>query len=278
MSAAPAPDARPAALSGQVVVVTGASSGIGEATARRLAREGATLVLAARRTARLEALADAIADAIADALADAAAHDQAAESPPRPLVVPTDVADRAACEALVARTLEAFGRLDVLVNNAGVMPLSLVKNARLDEWQRMVDVNLLGVLYCTGAALPHLLAQGRGHIVNVSSVAGRRVFAGGAVYCATKHAVTAFSEGLRLELGPAHGIRVTCIEPGAVRTELPRAIADEEFIAASREAGTMRGVTPLEAEDVAEAIAYALAAPPRATVHEVLVMPTSQPL
>ena len=174
------------------------------------------------------------------------------------------------------RTLDAYGRLDLLVNNAGLMPLSLVKNVRLDEWEQMVDVNVKGVFFCTAAALPHMTTRRAGHIVNVSSVAGRRVFAGGAVYCATKFAVTAFSEGLRQELSPEFGIRVTCIEPGAVATELPQTIADEEFVARSREAGTMKGVTPLDADDIASAVVYAVTAPEGVSVHEMLVLPTSQ--
>lgn len=217
-----------------------------------LAAEGAAVVLAARRADRLEALADEIGRE-------------------RALVVPTDVTDRTACGALVAAAVGHFGRIDVLVNNAGVMPLSLVENARVDEWQWMVEVNVHGVLYATAAAIPHLVAQKSGHIVNVSSVAGRRVFFGGAVYCATKHAVTAFSEGLRQELGPRHGIRVTCIEPGAVATELPRAIADEDY---QRESSF--SATPLAPEAVAEAVVYAVTAPAGATVHEVLLLPTDQ--
>ena len=247
------------ALDSQVAIVTGASSGIGDATARRLAAEGATVVLAARRADRLHALRDAIEG-----------------DGGRALVVETDVTDRAACQALVDRTLEAFGQLDILVNNAGVMPLSLVKNVRLDEWEQMVNVNINGVLYCTAAALPHMTERRAGHIVNVSSVAGRRVFVGGAVYCATKFAVTAFSEGLRQELSPAFGIRVTCIEPGAVRTELPQAIQDEEFVARSRASGAMAGVTPLDADAIASAVVYAVTAPEGVSVHEMLVLPTSQ--
>lgn len=239
-------------LASSVAIVTGASSGIGEATARALAAEGAAVVLAARRADRLAALADDL-------------------GPDCALAVPTDVTDRAACEALVATTVARFGRIDVLVNNAGVMPLSLVENARLDEWQRMVDVNLVGVLACTAAALPHFVAQKRGHIVNVSSVAGRRVFFGGAVYCATKHAVTAFSEGLRQELGPRHGIRVTCLSPGAVATELPHAIADEAYLREST-----FSATPLAPETIAQAIVYAVTAPPGATVADVVVMPTDE--
>ncbi|MEM1055684.1 MAG: SDR family oxidoreductase [Bacteroidota bacterium] len=242
------------ALQDQSIIITGASSGIGDATARLLAKEGARVVLAARREDRLASLKDDIEAAGGTAL-----------------VVETDVTDRAQCEALIAQTVDAFGRVDVLINNAGVMPLSMVKNARMDEWQQMVDVNINGVLYCTGAALPHFTSQKSGHIVNVSSVAGRRLFLGGAVYCATKFAVTAFSEGLRMELGPEFGIRVSCIEPGAVATELGHAIKDQDFIEASE-----FDATPLESEDIAEAIRYALTAPPRATVNELMVMPTNQ--
>ena len=244
------------ALSDQVAIVTGASSGIGAATARLLAREGAAVTLAARRLDRLHALRDEIERAGG-----------------RALVVETDVTDRGQCERMVAETLEAWGRLDVLVNNAGVMPLSLVKNLHVDEWARMVDVNVNGVLYGTAAALPAMMAQGRGHLVNVSSNAGRHVFEGGAVYCATKFAVRAFSEGLRMELGPAFGIRVTCIEPGAVTTELASHITDEDM---KKDDGRWEGVTFLTSEDIAESILYALSAPPHATVHEVLVMPTKQ--
>lgn len=243
-------------LSDRVVVITGASSGIGAATARHLARDGATVVLAALSPDRLEAV---------QATIEATGG--------RALCVPADVTERAQCDALIQTTLDTFGQLDVLVNNAGVMPLSFVKNARVEEWDRMVDVNLKGVLYTTAAALPHFVAQNRGHIVNMSSTAGRRVFIGGAVYCATKHAVRAFSEGLRLELGPSHGIRVTCIEPGAVNTELYRGIADEEFM---RDAPPFEA-TPLDPEVIARAIHFALTAPPSATVNELMVMPTDEP-
>ncbi len=237
------------------VIITGASSGIGAATARLLAREGARVVLAARRADRLDALRAEIEDAGGTAL-----------------VVETDVTDRAQCEALIAQTVEAFGRVDVLVNNAGVMPLSLAESVRMDEWMQMVEVNINGVLYCTGAAIPHMISQEAGHIVNVSSVAGRRVFYGGSVYCATKHAITAFSEGLRMELGPRHGIRVTSIEPGAVATELFQAIEDPAF----KESAPEFKATPIAPEDIAEAIRYAVSAPAGATVAEVLVMPTDQ--
>ena len=245
--------------SSPVAIVTGASSGIGEATARSLAAEGYRVVLAARRRDRLDALRAEIEAGGGTAL-----------------VAETDVTDRDACQALADRTLDAFGRIDVLVNNAGLMPLSLVKNARLDEWEQMVDVNVKGVLFCTAAVLPTMTEARAGHIVNVSSVAGRRVFEGGAVYCATKFAVTAFSEGLRMELSPAFGIRVTCIEPGAVATELPQAIQDEEFVEQARRSGAMDGVTPLDADAIARAIVYAVTAPEGVSVHEMLVLPTSQ--
>ncbi|MEL6614888.1 MAG: SDR family oxidoreductase [Bacteroidota bacterium] len=242
-------------LTDRSIVITGASSGIGAETARLLASQGARVTLAARR-----------ADRLADLKAEIEASGGTA------LVVETDVTDRAQCEALIQAAIDAFGGVDVLVNNAGVMPLSFVKNARVDEWTQMVDVNVNGVLYCTGAAIPHMVERESGHIVNVSSVAGRRVFVGGAVYCATKFAVTAFSEGLRMELGPRYGIRVSCIEPGAVGTELYKGIADQEFI----DAPSDFDATPIESIDVAEAIRYAITAPARATVNEVMVMPTNQ--
>jgi NADP-dependent 3-hydroxy acid dehydrogenase YdfG len=245
----------PAHLEGRVMLITGASSGIGAATARQLASGGARVALAARRESRLRDLAGEIEASGGTAL-----------------VVETDVTDRAQCERLAAKTREAWGGVDVLVNNAGVMPLSLAESVRVDEWVQMVEVNVNGVLYCTAAVIPHFVERGAGHVVNVSSTAGRRVFFGGSVYCATKHAVTAFSEGLRLELGPRHGIRVTCVEPGAVSTELGQAIADPAFMEA---APPFQG-TPIEPEDIADAIRHAIAAPARATVTEVMVMPTDQ--
>ncbi len=245
-------------LENQVAIITGASSGIGEATARVLAAEGAAVVLAARRVDRLEALKATIEAAGGKAL-----------------VVATDVADRAAVQRLADATLAAFDCIDILVNNAGQMPLSMVDKVHLDEWERMIDVNVKGVLFGVAAVLPVMLAQQSGHLVNVSSVAGRRVFPGGAVYCASKFAVTAFSEGLRSELSPRYGIRVTCIEPGAVATELTHTITDEDILKGMRQrSGQMQF---LESEDIAEAIRYAVTSPPRANVSEILVMPTDQP-
>lgn len=244
-------------LQDQVAIITGASSGIGAATARRLASAGAAVVLAARREERLHALKREI---------------EAQGGTAR--LVPTDVTQREACQHLIDATLEAFGQIDILVNNAGIMPLSFLAKVKLDEWERMVDVNVKGVLFCTAAVLPTMIEQKRGHLVNVSSVAGRRVFPGGAVYCATKFAVTAFSEGLRRELSARYGIRVTCIEPGAVATELTNTITDEDVQKGfKKSAGTMRF---LESEDIAEAVYFALTSPARMDVAEVLIMPTDQ--
>ena len=244
-------------LSNSAVIVTGASSGIGEATARHLAGKGASVALAARREERLNELKESIEVDGGTAI-----------------VVPTDVTDRAQVRALADATQDAFGSVDVLVNNAGVMPLSFMKNLHEDEWEQMVDVNIKGVLYAVGAVLPVMQKQGHGHIVNVSSVAGRRVFPGGAVYCGTKHFVTALSEGMRSELTPDHDIRVTSIEPGAVATELTHTITDEEIMQMfeSRH-GEM---TPLASEDIAEAIHYAVTAPKHVNVEELLILPSDQ--
>ena len=244
-------------LSDRVAIVTGASSGIGEATARLLAREGATVVLAARRRERLEALKAEIEDAGGAALA-----------------VPTDVTDRDAVQALARATLDATGRIDVLVNNAGVMPLTFMHNMRTEDWYQTLDVNLYGVVHAVEAVLPTMMEQASGHVVNVSSTAGRRVYPGGAVYSATKYAVRALSEGMRQELGPRYGIRVTCIEPGAVATELTDAIGDPEVRKGMEK--MFASLTPLDAERIAEAIAYAVQAPASATVAELLVLPTDQ--
>ncbi len=239
----------------RTAIVTGASSGIGEATARQLAEAGAAVVLAARRRERLEALREEIENAGGRALA-----------------VTADVTDRAAVGRMVERARERFGSVDVLVNNAGLMPLSFVKNLHEDEWQRMVDVNLKGVLHCVGAVLPVMLEQQRGHIVNVSSVAGKRVFPAGSVYCATKFAVRALSEGLRLELTAEHGIRITDVEPGAVTTELTQTITDD----AVHEMFAARQFRRLDSDDVARAILYAVTTPDHVDVAELLIMPSEQ--
>src|SRR5947208_4927229 len=219
-------------LSRQVVAVTGASSGIGEATALACARAGAAVALAARRADRIEALAERIG-----------------KEGGRALAVQTDVGEEQPARAFIERAHAELGRLDVLVNNAGVMLLGPIAGAPTEEWRRMIDANVYGVLYCTHAALPLMGAQGSGHIINVSSVAGRIARAGSGVYNLTKFGVGAFSEALRQEVVPA-GIRVTLIEPGAVATELAghNQPAIRDMIAK-----VFADTVPLSAEDIADA-------------------------
>ena len=175
---------------------------------------------------------------------------------------------------LAQKAKDEFGSIDILINNAGLMPLSFMKNLHVEEWEQMIDVYLKGVLYNIAAVLPTMREQQSEHIVNISSVAGRKLFPGGAVYCATKFGVTALSEGMRMELSPSESIRITAIEPGAVATELPDTITDEE-----RKEGMMENfmeIERLESEDIAESIRYALTQPNRVNVNEILVMPTEQ--
>jgi NADP-dependent 3-hydroxy acid dehydrogenase YdfG len=242
-------------LSGKVVAVTGASSGIGEATALACARAGAAVALAARRGDRIEALAERIA-----------------KDGGRAIAVPADVGEEDQARAFVQRARSELGRLDVLVNNAGVMLLGPIENAPTEDWRRMIHANVFGVLYCSHAALPLMREQGSGHIVNVSSVAGRVARAGSGVYNLTKFGVGAFSESLRQE-GVEIGVRVTLIEPGAVATELAGHNRPEVLEQMSKR---FAGVTPLEAEDIAGAILYAIAQPPNVSINEVLVRPSRQ--
>ena len=239
-------------LAGKTAVVTGASSGIGEATARLLTGEGCNVVLAARREDRLKSLAAELGEGA--------------------LAAPTDVTDPAACAALVARTVERFGSLEILVNNAGLGLYGSIPEGDPDDWRRMFDVNVLGVLYSTRAAVRHMLARGTGDVVFVSSLAGRRVPApDGTVYAATKHAITAVAEGLRLDVHEK-GIRVINVEPGLVRTEFP-----ENTYPDAREYYAQKGFAPLEPEDVAAAVLYAVSQPTSVSVNEVAVRPTEQP-
>jgi NADP-dependent 3-hydroxy acid dehydrogenase YdfG len=242
-------------LSGQMVAVTGASSGIGEATARACARAGAAVALAARRVERIEELAA-----------------QITQEGGRAIAVQTDVGDEAQAQAFVQRAHDELGRLDVLVNNAGVMLLGPIQNAPTEEWRQMIHANVFGVLYCTHAALPLMHAQGSGHVVNVSSVAGRIARAGSGVYNLTKFGVGAFSESLRQE-GVPLGVRVTLIEPGAVATELAGHNRPEVLEQIAKRFG---GITILEAEDIANAILYAIGQPPHVSVNEVLIRPSGQ--
>ena len=249
-------------LTGTTALVTGASSGIGEAAARHLAGLGAHVALVARRRDRIEALAE-----------------QLEAGGGRALVIEADVTDRAQAEDAVRRTVDELGRLDVLVNNAGVMLLGPVEDAPVEEWDRMVQVNVLGLLYCAKAALPHLLSaaesseRGVADLVNISSVAGRVARAGSGVYNATKHAVGAFSEALRQEVTQRH-VRVGLVEPGAVATELSGHNRPEVLEGLRQRFATMER---MEAEDIAEAIGWMVTRPRRVAVNEILVRPTEQP-
>ncbi|MDO8641316.1 MAG: SDR family oxidoreductase, partial [Nitrosarchaeum sp.] len=184
-----------------------------------------------------------------------------------------DVTKKNECSSFVDNVLKKWGTVDILVNNAGLMPLSFFKNLKIDEWDQMIDVNIKGVLYCTGAVITHMLENKSGHIINISSVAGRIVFPAGSVYCATKHAITAFSEGLRQELSVRKNIRVTCIEPGVVATELTNTITDESLQGFVENAKKMES---LQAEDIANAIVYAVESPNHVNVNEILIRPTTQ--
>jgi NADP-dependent 3-hydroxy acid dehydrogenase YdfG len=241
------------AITGKVIAITGASSGIGEATARYLAKEGARVVLGARRTDRLETLVEAIRAEGGTALCRA-----------------LDVTDRADMEAFAREAVREYGRLDVFVNNAGVMPLSPLDALKVEEWDRMIDVNIRGVLHGIAASLPIMKAQGTGQIINLSSIGGHAVSPTAAVYCATKFAVGAISEGLRQE---NDRIRVTVISPGVTESELAETISDET----AREAmqGFRRIAIPAEA--IARAIGYAVAQPDDVDVSELIVRPTASP-
>jgi NADP-dependent 3-hydroxy acid dehydrogenase YdfG len=242
-------------LEGRRAAVTGASSGIGEATVEALVREGAVVAAGARRRDRLEELAERVGDSV-----------HARE---------VDVTDQEAARSFIEESAEAMGGLDILINNAGVMLLGPVAGADVEHWQRMINVNLLGLLYCTHAALPIMGKAGSGHIVNVSSVAGRTASMGSAVYNMTKWGVVAFSEALRQEVLHAN-VRVTCVEPGFVDTELQ---GHNEIPIVVETIDKMReqlGDDVLEAADIADAIVYALAQPSRVAINEMLIRPTKQ--
>jgi clavulanate-9-aldehyde reductase len=249
--------AMPWDLSGKAVAITGASSGIGEATALACAAAGAAVALAARRGDRIDALARSIED-----------------DGGRAVALPADIADERQARAFVEHAYEQLGRLDVLVNNAGAMLLGPVEGADTAHWRRMVDVNILGLLYCTHAALPVMRQAGGGHIVNVASIAGRRADAGFAVYNLTKFGVVGFSEALRQE-ALRSGIRVTTIEPGYVETELQGHNAEDGAVMSSLER-LRDSLDPLAPSDIAEAIVYALAQPAHVSVNEVVVRPSGQ--
>ena len=242
-------------ITGKVVVITGASSGLGEATARHLAAQGAPVVLGARRVERIQALAGELTKSGGKALA-----------------VTTDVTQRDQVQHLVDAAVQTYGRIDVIINNAGLMPQSLLEHLKVDEWDRMIDVNIKGVLYGIAAALPYMKAQKSGHIINVSSVAGHKVGPGSAVYSATKHAVRALSEGLRQEVKP-YDIRTTVISPGAVATELPNTITDP---AVAERVNRLYEDVAIPADSFARAVLFAMSQPQDVDINEILFRPTRQ--
>ncbi|MBY3156417.1 SDR family oxidoreductase [Rhizobium leguminosarum] len=244
-------------IENKVVVITGASSGLGEATARHLAERGASVVLGARRSDRIAKLAEELTAKGYKARA-----------------VQTDVTDQHQVKTLVDTAVNAFGRIDVMLNNAGLMPLAPLERLKVDEWDRMIDVNIKGVLYGIAAALPHMKAQKSGHIINVSSVYGHVVDPGAAVYCATKFAVRALSEGLRKEVKP-YNIRTTIISPGAVSTELLEHISEKDI-----QVGTKEFVSKIaiSADTFARTVAFAVNEPDDVDINEILFRPTAQPV
>ena len=244
-------------IEGKVVVITGASSGLGEATARRLSEEGATVVLGARRLDRLKTLVSEITGKGGKALAKA-----------------TDVTQVAEVKALVDAAVKTYGRIDVIINNAGLMPQSPLDRLKIDDWDRMIDVNIKGVLYGIAAALPYMKEQKSGHFINVSSVAGHKVRRGGVVYAATKHAVRVISEGLRQEVKP-YNIRTTVISPGAVATELPNSMTEPDLAEGMQK---FYEETAIPADSFARAVVFAMSQPEDVDVNEILFRPTRQEL
>ena len=244
-------------ITGKVIVITGASSGMGAAAATYLAAKGASIVLGARRADRIETLAAEIERSGGKATA-----------------VVADVTKQEDMRKLVDRAVETYGRIDVLINNAGVMPLSPLERLKVDEWDQMIDVNLKGVLYGVAAALPYMKEQKSGHIINLASVAGHKLFAGSAVYSATKFAVRALSDGLRQEMA-AYNIRTTIISPGAVRTELLDHISEKDVQKANQDYVAEVGVP---AETFARLVAFAINEPEDVGINEILFRPTAQEL
>ena len=243
-------------IEGKVVVITGASSGLGEATARLLSAHGATIVLGARRVDRIQAVADELTNSGGKALA-----------------VATDVTDPDQVKALVDAAVQTYGRIDVMINNAGLMPHSPLERRKIDDWNQMIDVNIKGVLYGIAAALPYMQQQKAGHIINVSSVAGHKVRPGGVVYAATKHAVRVLSEGLRMEVKP-YNIRTTVISPGAVATELPNSITEPDIAENVRKGYEIA----IPADSFARMVVFAMSQPEDVDVNEILFRPTRQEL
>jgi NADP-dependent 3-hydroxy acid dehydrogenase YdfG len=244
-------------IRGRVVVITGASSGLGEAAARLLCAEGASVVLGARRADRLKSLADELNRIGGKAL-----------------VVTTDVTRREQVKKLVDAAVQKFGRVDVMINNAGIMPRAPLERLTIDDWDRMIDVNIKGVLYGIAAALPHMKQQKSGHMIFVSSVAGHKIGPDFAVYAATKHAVRALAEGFRQEVKP-YNIRTTIISPGAVATELPNSVTEPDVAEKIRQ---YYSEIAIPAESFAHAVMFAMSQPEEVDVNEILFRPTRQML
>ena len=244
----------PKNIEGKVVVITGASSGLGNATARHLSAQGGIVVLGARRVDLIRALADDLAARGGKALA-----------------IATDVTHYDQVRKLVDTAVQTYGRVDVMINNAGVAPISQLERIKVDEWDQMIDVNIKGVLYGIAAALPYMKQQKAGHILNVSSVAAYTITPATAVYSATKQAVRALSEGLRQEVKP-YNIRTTVISPGAIATELPNSVSEPEIAEAVRASYEIA----LPAESFAQAVAFAISQPDEVDVNEILFRPTRQ--
>jgi NADP-dependent 3-hydroxy acid dehydrogenase YdfG len=244
-------------IRGRVVVITGASSGLGEAAARLLSAEGASVVLGARRADRLKSLAD-----------------ESNRIGGKALVVTTDVTRREQVKKLVDAAVQKFGRVDVMINNAGIMPRAPLERLTIDDWDRMIDVNIKGVLYGIAAALPHMKQQKSGHMIFVSSVAGHKIGPDFAVYAATKHAVRALAEGFRQEVKP-YNIRTTIISPGAVATELPNSVTEPDVAEKIRQ---YYSEIAIPAESFAHAVMFAMSQPEEVDVNEILFRPTRQML
>ncbi len=240
----------------KVVLITGASSGIGYATALAFAKIGSKIAICSRRNSKLKELESKIIQNGGEALSQR-----------------IDVTQKIESVSFAKKIFEKWGDIDVLINSAGVAPLSLLKNLKINEWEQMIDVNVKGLMYCTAAVLPYMIEKKSGHIINLSSLAGRIVFPAGSVYCATKHAVTAFSEGLRQELSPRFNIRVTCLEPGVVNTGLINQITDKSL---QRFVENTKKMSALKAEDIARVILFAVNLPSNVNINELVIRPTTQ--
>lgn len=243
-------------LENRVILITGASSGIGEATAKKLSKNGAKVVLMARSEDKLKELKNNIEKEGGTAL-----------------VATGDVTIKQDFKNVVSKAISTYGKIDGLINNAGLMPLSFIEKLKTDEWDKMVNVNINGVLNGVAAVLPELIENKGGDIINISSLAAHKYFPGGAVYCATKSAIKMFSESLRQELTPKYGINVTSIEPGIVNTNLTNGITDQDVL---DQVSKIKDMNTLESEDIANAILYALSQPDHVNINDVYLVPSEQ--